>query len=345
MLSLLVDCVTAGDGDGLLAVKLLASNQFENDATNFVRRGPAAYCLLAWGHAGLKGLVENALEEPNSKNTTMAFHLLATIAEGREPQSLNWWVSDSHLRELVSSSVGEWEHLAAAARSHLRELMLSIESDNYAAIYAGSALFRLSLQDDGAIGNLIPALALRSIAVGPRVLDAYNDLLAGTEGDESLFQQFFEENPLMLDPRALEVWSKPDFHGQWEPDFIVHTYDDRYVIVEIESPSKLLITKRHELSAAATHAVGQVLDYRSYLLNHLTEASAIFRNFDSPAGLVVVGREFSLDDRQKAKLRSENESRPFISIVGFDTLANNAEANMNNAIHGIPGVIKGARLQ
>ena len=49
MLSLLVDCVTAGDGDGLLAVKLLASNQFENDATNFVRKGACGLLPLGVG--------------------------------------------------------------------------------------------------------------------------------------------------------------------------------------------------------------------------------------------------------------------------------------------------------
>ena len=344
LLSLLADCVNARDGDGLLAMKLLAGNQFESDPTNFQRRGPAAYCLLAWGQAGLKALVENALEEPNSKNTTMAFHLLATIAEGREPQSISWWVSDDHLRESVSSAVGEWVNLAAAARSHLRELMLSMESDQFAAIYAGSALFRLAVQDDGAIRNLIPALALRSIAVGPKVIAAYNELVAGTGDDESIFQSFLEKNPLMLDPRAFQVWSQPDFHGKFRPDFVIRTYDNNYVIVEIETPAKLLVTRQNQLSADATHAISQVLQYREYLRTHLAAASEAFPGFTPPSGLVIIGDESSLDAGQQAALRAENQTRPDIRIIGFDTLSKTANAVTSNVIHGIPGVIMGKRL-
>ena len=344
LVPLLADCVAAGSNEGMVAVKLLARDMYGGETFNWELKAPAAYCLLAWGQAGLRALVENALEEPTSKNFSLAFELLASTAEGYGPKSIRIWLNDNQLREAVSLAAGDWKNLASAARSRLHELVLSIEDDEDAALYAGTSMIGLAIQDPGATSNLIHALALRSVAVGPRVLAHYNELITGTGDNEAIFQRFFERHPLLLDPRALQVWSKPDFHGRWEPDFVVRTYDDRYIVVEIESPAKLLVTRRRELSAATTHAIGQVLDYRSYLLNHLTEASAIFPNFDSPAGLVVVGRECSLDDRQKAKLRSENESRPYISIVGFDTLASIAEANMNNAIHGIPGVIKGTRL-
>ena len=222
--------------------------------------------------------------------------------------------------------------------------MLSLEDDTHATISAGASLTWLAVQDQGAVRNLIHAFALRSIAVGPRVLAAYEGLLTGADDDEPSFQSFFEKHPLLLDPRAFQVWVKPDFHGQLEPDFIIRTYDNSYVIVEIETPAKRLVTRNYQLSADATHAITQVLQYQEFLRTHLTAASETFPEFTRPAGLVVVGRESSLDAGQKAVLRLENLSRSDITIVGFDTLADTARTITNSVIHGIPGAIVGTRL-
>ena len=341
---LLADCVAVGNSEGMLAVKLLARDMYGGITYNFMLKAPAAYCLLAWGEAGLKALVENALEEPTSKNFSMAFQLLASTAEGHEPQTIRSFVSDPQLLEAVSGAIGDWNDLALAARSHLHELMLSIEDDADAAISVGTSLIGLAVQDRVAIKNLSHALALRSIAVGPRTLADYDALLAGTDDDETIFQRFFENHPLMLDPRAFQVWVQPDFHGQLKPDFVLRTYDGSYIIVEIETPAKRLVTRQYQLSAHTTHAITQVLQYQEYLRTHLTAATETFPEFTPPAGLVVVGRESSLNAGQKAVLRLENLSRPDISIVGFDTLADTAKTVTSSVIHGIPGAIEGTRL-
>ena len=327
LLQLLSDCVAARNSEGMLAVKLLARDMYGGDTYNLLFKVPAGYCLLAWGQDGLRVLVENALEEPTSKNLSMAFRLLASVAEGHEP-SVGSFVPDNQLREAVSHAVGDWNNLALPARSHLHELMLSA-ADTDAAISAGTSLMTLAIQDQGAIRNLVHAFALRSIAVGPSVLANYNELVATADDDEPTFHRFFESHPLLLDPMAFQVWGKPDFHGQLEPDFIVRTYDNRYVIVEIETPAKQLVTKQGQLSAQATHAIGQVLRYQEYLRTHLAAALAAFPDFTPAAGLVVVGREYSLDAGQRAVLRSENQSRSDIRIVGFDVLADMARAVMN----------------
>ena len=190
LLPLLADCVAVGNSEGMLAVKLLACDMYGGITFNFELKAPAAYCLLAWGEDGLNALVENALIEPTSKNFSIAFQLLASTAEGHEPKSISSFLSDSRLRETVSRAVGDWNNLALAARSHLNELMLSIEDDDDAALYAGTSLQGLALLDHSAIRNLSHALALRSVAVGPRVLADYEDLLAGTDDDEAIFQRF-----------------------------------------------------------------------------------------------------------------------------------------------------------
>ncbi len=342
--TLLADCVTAGNSEGMLAVKLLARDMYDGITFNLELKTPAAYCLLAWGQEGLETLVENALEEPTTKNFSMAFQLLASVAEGKEPRAISLMQSNSQLLGAVSRSVGDWNNLALAARSSLHELVLNLEDNATADLSAGTSLLTLAIQDKSAIKNLIHALALRSIAVGPRVLTEYDHLLTGPGDVECIFQDFFESHPLMLDSRAFQVWAKPDFHGRFEPDFVIRTYDNSYVVVEIEKPAKLLMTQERQVSADVSHAIRQVNDYMEYLRTHFAAATETFPEFTVPTGLVVVGLESTLNDGQKAALRRENQGRSDIRIVGFDELANTAKATTNSVIHGIHGVIKDTRL-
>ena len=341
--TLLVDCVAAGNRDGLLATQLLSCDMYGGNPYNLSFKAPAAYCLLAWRRDGLQALIENALEKPTSKNVSLAFRLLASTAEGQPSQSVGWFLSDSQVPEAVSRAVSNWDDLRLEARSHLHELVLSLKDDVHASISAGAALTLLAVQDQGAVNNLIHAFALRSIAVGPRILGAYRDLLVAAT-DEPSFQNFFEEHPLFLDPRAFQVWGRPDFHGKLEPDFIIRTYDGRYVIVEIETPTKLMVTQQRQLSADTSHAISQVLQYQDYLLTHFASATATFPEFTRPSGLVVIGLESSLNVEQKAALRSENLSRSDVRIVGFDALADAANVVTRNVIQGIAGATRGTRL-
>ena len=315
LLPLLGDCVADGGSEAMLAVKLLARDMYGGMTFNTELKIPSAYCLFAWGTDGVRAMSLNALEEPTLKNYSLAFTLLSSVTEGHEPPSIGTWLHDDELRLAVSSAVGDWNRLAGSARSHLHELMLSIERDDDAGLYVSNSLNGLVFQDSSAIRSLSNALALRSIAVGPRVLAAYDELVTEESDNESVFQHFFEENPLMLDPRAFQVWGQPDFHGRLKPDFVIRTYDNNYVIVEIETPAKLLVTRQNQLSADATHAVGQVIAYREYLRTHLAAASEVFPGFAPPSGLVVVGRESSLNADQKAVLRAENQTRRILILL------------------------------
>ena len=341
---LLAECVAAGNGEGLLAVKLLARDAYGDSSMSLFAKAPAACCLLAWKWDGLDALVEVGLDESDSGNFSLALQLLSCAAGGQEPQMIRSWLKDGQLFEAVSRSVGDWTDLASAARSHLHDLVLSTENDSQLALWGGTSLSSLSLRDSHAASILTHALALRSIAVGPSILAHYDRLMAEADNDEPSFQLFFETHPLLLDPRAFQVWRKPDFHGKLEPDFLIRTYDNNYVVVEIETPAKRLVTQSGQLSADTTHAINQVLAYQDYLRSHISAAKEAFPHFTTSTGLVVVGRESLLNAKQESVLRRENQSRHEIRIAGFDTLAETANAVTQNVIHGIRETILDARL-
>jgi hypothetical protein len=331
---LILDCVNSRSFEGLVAVKRLARDMYGGMTFNSLFKAPAAYSLLSWRDKGLQTLVENAFEESSLKNFSLAFKILASISAGGTPRELELYLQDTELIKAISNAVGNWSDLTLLAQQHLNKLVMSIEDDDEAILFAATSLMGLTSLDIAAAKHLFLALSIRWSSVGLPVITDYEKLLAEKADDETAFQAFFEKHPLILDPQTLCVWAQPDFHGQKEPDFVIQRTDNTYVIVEIEVPSKPLITKANQLSADATHAITQVLEYRSFLIERFSDASATFPNFNMPKGLVVIGMEEVLTDNQLSALRRENESRNDITIVGFDALGAKAAAISQNMIYG-----------
>jgi len=178
------------------------------------------------------------------------------------------------------------------------------------------------------------AMCARWLSVGPHTLSEYDNLLNNHPNQEPVFHRFFEAHPQLLDPMALEVWSKPDLHGAAEPDFMIRRIDGTYLVVEIETPGKTLVTSDAQLSAQTTHAIAQVLHYQEFLVQRSAAASATFPDFQTPDCLVVIGLEHLLNAKQRQTLSLENRSRGGIRIAGFDWLAERARTSTRNLIDG-----------
>ena len=235
---------------------------------------------------------------------------------------------------MIEARVSSWDEVFAAARIKLNVLALSIPSDDDAALYAAIPLQSLSITAPTAVNPVFLAMCTRWLSVGPATLSEYEKLLSDKPRDEPAFHSFFEEHSQLLDPMALEVWSKPNLHGAAEPDFVIRRMDDTYVVVEIETPAKALVTSDAQLSAQTTHAITQALHYRDFLLGRSIEVSNTFPQFQPPDCLVVIGLEQHLNAKQQQTLRLENNNRAGLHIAGFDWLAERARALARNLVEG-----------
>ena len=120
--------------------------------------------------------------------------------------------------------------------------------------------------DADIVGEIVHALSSKWLSFGPSELDEYEKLLEQKPEDEPSLHAFFERYPQMLDPMTVQVWSKPDFHGYKEPDFLIRRSDNSYLVIEIENAAKSIMTQANQPSAYVTQAVKQVNEYRFFLL-------------------------------------------------------------------------------
>lgn len=327
---LLRDCVRDGSLQALSAVQLVAEHMYGGLTYNFELKAPAAYCLVAFGVRGLDALVELATRSPTSKNVSLCLDVLASIAAGTPPL-LDSFLLGTALRSLVTDAAGG-AGLRDAARSRLREYILSIKDEEDAVRAVGFQLSNAFSSGTGVAGELFAALATRRLAIGRPTLNEYEQLIINSPDDEAAFQVFFERHPQLLDPMASALWPHPNLAGARAPDFIVRRTDDTYIVVEIETPSKMIVTGANQLSAQATQAVAQAADYRAFLVERFQTAAAHFPRFSEPDCLVVIGLESRLSGSQRAALARDNRSRSALRLVGFDWITRRAEAVARNVI-------------
>ncbi|MGE5785713.1 MAG: Shedu anti-phage system protein SduA domain-containing protein, partial [Myxococcales bacterium] len=192
--------------------------------------------------------------------------------------------------------------------------------------------------------ELFEVYAIRLLAVGEPVLRDFESLLKSCPTEEPRFQDFLTNHPQLLDPMAVQVWPQPSLWGAREPDFVVRRSDDTYLVIEIECPSKLLLTSAGQLSADTSHAVNQVLDYADRLTQRQELIVGVFPRFRAPDCLVVNGLEGPLTPEQKRMLVLENAHRRGVRIVGFDWLVSRARAIMTGYVNHDVTVSK-ARLE
>jgi hypothetical protein len=325
---LLNQCVEDRTVEGIACVRRLFESDYGGFMFNFELKAPSASTLVVWGKVGIQALFDATLADRTSMNISLCVQTLSSVAAGSALSQLSF-VRDAALVDRIKAALVSEPKLPDFCRARLVDLVLSMETDDDVASLGGR-LSSLVFSEDGAAKELFAALSARWLAVSKPVLEQFEKLIVDKPNDESAFQRFLAEHPQLLDPMAVTVWPQPNLLGSRFPDYVIRRADDSYLIVEIECPSKILVTSGGQLSAEETHAEQQAMDYRSYLMRRYADARLHFPNFDDPECLVVVGLERALDERQKAVLRDANRHRHRLRIVGFDWLSYRARTIAGN---------------
>lgn len=338
--AILIDCIHANNIEALRAVQMMYEDMYGGSTFNMDEKEPAAYALIRWGEQGLEALVESAQRISTSKNRSITIRILASLAAGERVPQIGGAIKDNILIELILGSVSDWTGISKKAHNLLHSFVLSFENEEELCSTVGSEISSSYYNGLAETKELFAAMATRLIAVSKPVLSEYLNLINLYPSDEPRFQQFFEDHPQLLDPMAMEVWPQPNLHGSRFPDFVVRRKDDTYLVIEIECPSKLLITSSNQLSADATHAAMQAIDYASFMVERYPEIQNHFTNFRAPDCLVVIGTESALSPDQRRILNLENQCRHGVNIVGFDWIFKRADAVASNTVNHYPEIRK-----
>ncbi|NMF28833.1 Shedu anti-phage system protein SduA domain-containing protein [Cellulosimicrobium aquatile] len=164
-----------------------------------------------------------------------------------------------------------------------------------------------------------------SIVLTERLIDEYAGLIDSHRG-EGVYQDFLETHPVFLDPLAAEVFNRERLGVELVTDFVIRRHDNRYIVVEIEKPQDRMFTARGDLTAAFTHAVGQVLDFQGWVATNVAYAQKHLPHIENPAGLLVMGSRESMEPNNQAKLRRWNTNSRHVEVITFDDLLDRARA-------------------
>jgi len=129
-----------------------------------------------------------------------------------------------------------------------------------------------------------------------------------------------------------DLKSKVGIH-KYEMDFALCQYWDsadryEYTIVEIERSTHRLFTAKGDPSAALTHALRQVVDWRGWIEDNLAYARKILPHIEpTPAALVIIGRRASLTSYDQRRLGVLTAGLYRTRIHTFDRLLDNCVAD------------------
>ena len=156
---------------------------------------------------------------------------------------------------------------------------------------------------------------------------------------EEELQKLLTENPVLLDPFVIDLYSKFQLGSDFITDYVIKRTNNQYVLVEIENSTDKLFNRNGSFSSSLMEAVSQVRDFQAWISDNLSYAQKKLPEIKHPEGLVVIGRSTTLSDIEKKRLAEENHSRRgHIKIVTYDDLLATARSVHKNIVER-PAVI------
>jgi len=330
--NLIIKLYNCSNQEALDEVVKLAVSDFDGFTLKGEMQNIALLAVLYWQLEGLKRLLDKVILIEGYRPVLNIFYFLSFISS----KSLEYFgYGDFNLECIkvldLKNNKYKSDDWVTFARESLITVVKSVEKED---MFPTSLLLHFVFNDHPiASEHRFAALVARWFNLNSQGIEAYKNIISKKDVEEIECHNFLKNNPYLLEPFHAQIWSKPRFGEELVPDFLIRSMDDSYTIVEIEKPSKKIMTKSGELSAETNHARRQALEFRDWAISNSLYAKQKFQNIYRPACLVVIGLEEELNDLQRVRLRQENEStQGVLKIVGFDWIYNRVKSTLENLI-------------
>jgi hypothetical protein len=295
---------------------------------------PAVSILPAWGKRGLRELKQIIQHGFHSSD---AQRLILTIAAGENP-------SEARLIGIPEDwydkcSIAITDDLIEESQLIIRELMLEQNTDQrlratlITNLSMDLTLFSKRKKDHTTVEYFLSAFTDTRLLLNKQLIDEFEYILNRIAKREEDLHKFLFENPIFLDPLAIEIRSKHELGSEFKTDFVLRRLNDEYVLVEVEKSTDKIFTQKGVFHSNLTEAVGQVRDFQAWIHDNIAYARNFLPGIRRPEGLVIIGRRNDLDETMVSRLDEENYSRRgHIKIITYDDLVEQARIIYSNLL-------------
>ncbi|MCP4230562.1 MAG: DUF4263 domain-containing protein [bacterium] len=307
---------------------------------------PAVFTLLIYGKSGIDALFEWASKVRELRNwgTTDAQRALITAATGdgewvlKCVDFINRYIEDNIANSIIKEieTVLNQTDIREYATTKLSELINFYLSDpvlRYELTNMSYMTSFISLDPNRSESlNMIWKIISEHTLKLNEALCSNFALLLETHNDERTFQEFFELHPALLDPLASRVITEKKLGEEWRTDFLIERLDGEYLLVELEKPNVNPFTEYPRQSKYLSHGIGQILNWFAWLEDNIDYAKRSgFPDLHAPDGLVIIGRDKLLSDKQRRFLMTLNDViKPRLQVYTYDDILANSRNIASN---------------
>lgn len=202
-------------------------------------------------------------------------------------------------------------------------------------MYLGGSRINIESPDSNEIQmDFLNILRDSSLMINYSVIHAFENLIGESGQREEIYQKYLSENPILIDPLAKEIIPKQKLGDDYITDFVVRKLNNEHLLVEIEKPSDNIFSKSNDFTSKFTHALGQVIDFQEWVESNIAYAGSKMPGISSPIGILIIGRDRSLNPVQKAKLKRFNTTiNGRVKVFTYDDILKNANILYQNIVN------------
>jgi hypothetical protein len=158
-----------------------------------------------------------------------------------------------------------------------------------------------------------------------------SEMLSKEAIDEKEIHEFLAQYPIIVDPHGSSMKSELKLGGQYRVDLAIqYTLDEKkLLLIELEHPRASIFTAKGRPRSHVTHAIQQVEDWLQWWREHPKDVPKGFDSTIPVQGLVVIGRNKNLTERDKRRLLHLNSTRD-VKLITYDELLEKLEILIQN---------------